>query len=83
MGKSKRQLLRILAPNATRDPKAEPATIAEACARLRRALGAFDRVAGDVALSTMKTNERRAVRDAAALAELLDRIAERGRHAEQ
>ena len=49
---------------------------------LRRALGAFDRVAGDVALSTMKTNERRAVRDAAALAELLDRITERGHHAE-
>jgi hypothetical protein len=44
--------------------------------------GAFNRVAGDVALSTMKTNERRAVRDAAALAELLDRITERGHHAE-
>ena len=56
--------------------------MADACARLRRALRAFDRVAGDVALSTMKTNERRAVRDAAALAELLDRITERGHHAE-
>jgi DNA polymerase III epsilon subunit-like protein len=56
--------------------------MADACARLRRALRAFDRVAGDVALSTMKTNERRAVRDAAALAELLDRIIERGHHAE-
>jgi len=82
VGKSKRQLLRILAPDADGDGKPQPVTMPDACARLRRALGAFDRVAGDVALSTMKTNERRAVRDAAALAELLDRITERGHHAE-
>ena len=82
VGKSKRTLLRILDPDAGGDGKPQPVTMADACARLRRALRAFDRVAGDVALSTMKTNERRAVRDAAALAELLDRITERGHHAE-
>ena len=82
VGKSKRTLLRILDPDAGGDGKPQPVTMADACARLRRALGAFDRVAGDVALSTMKTNERRVVRDAAALAELLDRITERGHHAE-
>lgn len=82
VGKSKRTLLRILDPDAGGDGKPQPVTMADACARLRRALGAFDRVAGAFALSTMKTNERRAVRDAAALAELLDRITERGHHAE-
>jgi len=83
VGKSKRQLLRILDPAAGGDgDKPQPVTMADACARLRRALGAFDKAAGDVALSTMNPNERRAVRDAAALAELLDRITERGRHAE-
>jgi hypothetical protein len=58
-----------------------PVTFSLAATRLRRALGAFDRIAGDVALSTMKPDERRAVRDAAALAELLDRITERENHA--
>lgn len=81
VGKSKRTLLRILDPDAGGDETPQPATMPETCARLRRALGAFDRAAGDVALDTMTTNERRAVRDAAALAELLDRITERGHHA--
>ena len=83
VGKSKRQLLRILNPTAGGDGKPQPVTMPDACAHLRRALGTFDRTAGDVALSTMKPNERRAVKDAAALAELLDRITERGRHAEK
>ena len=82
VGKSKRTLLRILDPDAGGDGTPQTVTISEALARLRRALRAFNRVAGGVALSTMKTNERRAVRDAAALAELLDRITERGHHAE-
>lgn len=81
VGKSKSTLLRLLAT--------EPETVsndtisfADACARLRRALLAFDRIAGDVGLASKKANERRAVTDAAALAELLDRITERGTHAE-
>jgi hypothetical protein len=83
VGKSKRQLLRILDPDAGGDGAPQPVTMPEACARLRRALLAFDRAAGDVALDTMKPNERRAVRDAAALAVLLDAIAERKQpHAE-
>ena len=83
VGKSKRQLLRILDPDAGGDAdRPQPVTMADACARLCRALGAFDRAAGEVALSTMKPNERRAVRDAAALAELLARITEKERHAE-
>ena len=85
VGKSKRQLLRILGPDADGD-RPPPVTMADACARLRRALDAFDRTAG-TALASMKPNkrkpnERRAVRDAAALAALLDRITERGRHAQ-
>ena len=87
VGKSKRQLLRVLDPAAGGDDTPQPVTMADACARLRRALDAFDRTAAAAAAS-MKTNERRpwgavrAVRDAAALAALLDRITERGRHAQ-
>lgn len=81
VGKSKRTLLRILSGDAAGDGPPEPATWADACARLRRALQAFDRAAVDVA--AMKRNDRRAVREAAALAELLDRIAVRGTDAEK
>ena len=82
VGKSKRQLLRILAPDAAGDPDPQPATMAAACARLRRAVVAFNRAAAYADAKTMTPNERRAVVDAAALAELLDRITEREHHAE-
>ena len=83
VGKSKRQLLRILDPAAGGDAdRPQPVTMPEACVRLRRALGAFDRAAGEVPLADMKPNERRAVRDAAALAVLLEKITEGGSHAE-
>lgn len=72
VGKSKRHLLRILAGETDGAGRTEPPTLAEACERLRRALLAFERVAGEA--GRLKGNERRAVRDAAALAELLERI---------
>jgi len=77
VGKSKRTLLRILDPTEAGDrgKGAPPVTLPDACARLRRALAAFDRVAADVPALGMKPDERRAVDEAAALAYLLDRIA--------
>jgi len=80
VGKSKSTLLRLLDPDTGGDgKKAPPVTMADACARLRRALVAFDRIAGDVALADMTTAQRRAVKDAAALAALLARMdTERG-----
>jgi ParB family transcriptional regulator, chromosome partitioning protein len=73
VGKSKRQLLRILEKDTGKD-KPAPVTMPDAAARLGRALAAFDRMAAEVALTSMTQNERRAVRDAAKLAELLARI---------
>lgn len=69
VGKSKRTLLRILDPDAGGDGKPQPVTMADACARLRRALGAFA-----LAAEACRVPEagRRIVRDAAALADLLD-----------
>ena len=67
----------------------QPATVAEGLALLaggpeletldaprplRDALAAFDRAAGDVALADMTPTQRRAVKDAAALADLLARL---------
>lgn len=71
VGRSKRTLLRYLDP-AEAPVTSKPATWAEACGRLRRALGAFDKAAE--AAATSKPDERRAVRDARALADLLDRL---------
>jgi len=82
VGLRKRQLLNILAGTAG-GKKVQPCTVSmpEACARLRRALGTFDRMTGDLAVADMLPTERRAVKDAAALADALDRIAEeRGRY---
>ncbi len=77
VGKSKRTLLRILDPDA--DGKTVPnVTFSDACARLRRALGAFERAAGEVALASMKPDERRAVDEAAKLGRLLARIEAEG-----
>ena len=74
VGKSKRTLLRILDPDAGGDGKPQPVTMADASARLARALAAFDLAAGDVALADMTPTQRRAVKDAAALADLLARL---------
>lgn len=79
VGKSKRTLLRILADEA--EGETPPATMADACAKLARALVTFERAAGDIALT--KPNERRAVQEAAALAALLARITERETHADE
>lgn len=80
VGKSKRTLLRILAPAGGKEtvPSVTISTIPEACARLHRALGAFARVAAAVKL---KPNEARAVKAAGALANLLNPLAKKGRHA--
>jgi len=73
VGKSKRQLLRVLNPEA--DKKTVPyVTFSDACARLVRALYAFDRAAAEVALTDIPPAGRRAVKDAAALAETLQRM---------
>ena len=73
-------LLRILAPAGGKEtvPSVTISTIPEACARLHRALGAFARVAAAVKL---KPNEARAVKAAGALANLLNPLAKKGRHA--
>ena len=59
--------------NAPEKP-AHVSGFSEAAARLARALAAFDRAAGDVALADMTPTQRRAVKDAAALADLLARL---------
>jgi ParB family chromosome partitioning protein len=82
VGKSKRQLLRIIAPAAV-DVEAGPsATFADACARLRRALGTFERAAADLA-QPGGADGSRALEDAAKLARLLDRLEKKeGSHAD-
>ena len=82
VGKSKRTLLRMLADDAEGDnEKAAPPlvmTLTDACARLRRALAAFDRIASDMALVDLTPAQRRAVEDSAQLAKLLARIVTEG-----
>ena len=77
VGKSKRTLLRILAPatEANTANPAPPATLANACARLRRALVSFDRIAREVAPTDLTPAQHRIVMEAAALAERLAGIA--------
>ena len=82
VGKSKRQLLRILAPDAGGDGKPQPVTMPEACARLRRAVKGFNGAAAFADAKQLTPDERQVIRDAVALAELLDRTTERGHHAE-
>lgn len=79
VGKSKRQLLRVLAP----EPKAtkEPETMEHAAGKLRRALLAFLAVADDCAAVDMTPKERRATEQAAKLAELAAAIEKEGKTA--
>ena len=76
VGKSKRTLLRILAPapEEATARTAPPVTLADACARLRRALVSFERIASDVALVDLTPAQHRVVADAAALCERLTHL---------
>ena len=74
VGKSKRQLLRILEPERPKPEKVTHDTFLTAAAKLRRGLGAFAEVAAEVALRDMTPKERRAVETADRLADLLAAI---------
>lgn len=78
VGKSRRQLLRILAPEKTA-PEAQAinapyVAFTEAAARLARALRAFNSAAAMTDARKLAPDERRALRDAAALAETLTKM---------
>ncbi len=74
VGKSKRQLLRILEPEKPKREKVTHDTFLQAAGKLRRALGAFSEVAAELAVVDMTPKERRAVEAADRLADLLARI---------
>ena len=85
VGKSKRQLLRILNPDAAPPEKMPLDAFLETLGPLVRALKNFVRVAWEVPVADMTPAHRRAQTDAAKLAEVIGKLLaeyERGHHAE-
>lgn len=74
LGVSKNTARRLLGRLPKGGKGAHVGTFSDVARRLARALLAFDRAAADIALADMTPAQRRAVKDAAALCDLLSRI---------